>query len=59
MGRNRFYYLVELESEEVVRRVKPAFGVLRRLPMRGIMITSRSASAEYDFVSRYGSMHLE
>ena len=53
VGRNRFDYLVELESEEVVRGVKPDFGVLRRLPVRGIMVTSRSASTEYDFVSRY------
>jgi hypothetical protein len=30
VGRNRFDYLVELESEEVVRSVKPDFGVLRR-----------------------------
>jgi PhzF family phenazine biosynthesis protein len=53
VGRNRFDYLVELESEEVVRGVKPDFGVLKRLPVRGIMITSRSASIDYDFVSRF------
>jgi len=53
VGRNRFDYLVELESAEVVRGVKPDFGVLRRLAVRGIMVTSRSASPEYDFVSRY------
>jgi PhzF family phenazine biosynthesis protein len=53
VGRNHFDYLVEVESEEVVRGVKPDFGVLRRVAARGIMVTSRSASLEYDFVSRY------
>jgi PhzF family phenazine biosynthesis protein len=53
VSRNRFDYLVELESEEVVRGVKPDFGVLRMFAVRGIMVTSRSASPEYDFVSRY------
>jgi len=53
VGRNRFDYLVELESEEVVRGVKPDFGALRTLAARGIMVTSCSTSPEYDFVSRY------
>ena len=53
VGRNRFDYVVELESEEVVRGVKPDFSLLRTLPVRGIVVTSRSASPEYDFVSRF------
>lgn len=53
VGRNRFDYLVEVESEQVLRDVKPNFGVLRRLPVRGIMVTSRSGSPAYDFVSRF------
>jgi PhzF family phenazine biosynthesis protein len=52
VGRNAFDYLVELESEQVVRELQPDFGLLRRLPVRGVIVTSRS-SGEYDFVSRF------
>lgn len=54
-GRNRFDYIVELESEDAVRRVQPDFAPLRRLPSaRGVIVTSRpSAGSTYDFVSRF------
>jgi PhzF family phenazine biosynthesis protein len=52
VGRNAFDYLVELESEAVVRALQPDFGMLRKLPVRGIIVTSRGDS-EYDFVSRF------
>lgn len=45
--------LIELESEEEVRRVKPNFAALRKLPGRGIVITARSETPGVDFVSRY------
>jgi PhzF family phenazine biosynthesis protein len=53
VGRNRFDFLVELDSEETLRGLEPDFGLLRTLGARGVMITSRSASPEVDFVSRY------
>ncbi len=53
VGRNRFDYLIEVESEEVVRNLAPDFGLLRSVPMRGVMVTSRADSAPYDFVSRF------
>jgi len=52
VGRNAFDYLVEVESEEAVRSLAPDLGMLRRLPVRGIIVTSRASSA-YDFVSRF------
>lgn len=52
-GKNRFDYLIEVESEEVVRKVTPDFKLLASVPARGIIITSVSASDEYDFVSRF------
>ncbi|HKS83088.1 MAG TPA: PhzF family phenazine biosynthesis protein, partial [Candidatus Acidoferrales bacterium] len=52
-GQSRFDYLVELASEEEARALAPDFGLLRRLPVRGIIITSQSSSTEYDFVSRF------
>jgi PhzF family phenazine biosynthesis protein len=53
VGRNRFDYIVELESEQVVRAVQPDFAKLRTIGTRGIIVTSRSDSADYDFVSRF------
>jgi PhzF family phenazine biosynthesis protein len=53
IGRSQFDLLVELDSEDVVRAVKPNFGLLERVPVRGVIVTSRSDSGEYDFVSRF------
>lgn len=53
VGRNRFDYLVEVESEEMVRSLAPDFRLLRSLKERGVMVTSRTRSAGYDFVSRF------
>jgi PhzF family phenazine biosynthesis protein len=52
-GQSRFDYLVEVESEEIVRSLKPDFTALRQLKTRGVIVTSRAASAEYDFASRF------
>lgn len=52
-GRNRFDYLLEVESEKVVREIRPDFKLLASVPARGIIITSISDSDEYDFVSRF------
>jgi PhzF family phenazine biosynthesis protein len=53
IGKNSFDYLVEVESEQVLRNLKPDFRALAALPVRGIIVTSRSASPAYDFVSRF------
>ncbi len=53
IGRNRFDYLIEVESEEIVRAMRPDFTLLSSLPIRGVMVTSRSNNPEYDFVSRF------
>ncbi|MEZ4657644.1 MAG: PhzF family phenazine biosynthesis protein [Caldilineaceae bacterium] len=45
-------YLLELKSEDAVRRVQPNFAALKALPERGVVITSRGVG-EFDFVSRY------
>lgn len=51
VGRSRFDYLVEVDSEETVRGLKPEHSALGRLEVRGIMVTARGR--EYDFVSRF------
>lgn len=52
-GKNRFDYLIEVESEEVVRSITPDFKLLATVPARGVIITSVSDSDEFDFVSRF------
>jgi PhzF family phenazine biosynthesis protein len=53
VGKNRFDYLIEVESEEVLRNIKPDFAMLGTIPVRGVIVTSISASKDYDFVSRF------
>jgi len=51
--RSRFDDLVEVESEDVVRGLRPDFSRLKALPVRGIMVTSRASTPGFDFVSRF------
>jgi PhzF family phenazine biosynthesis protein len=53
IGRNVDDYLVEVDSEATVRGLKPDIGAIRRLPVRGVIVTSRAETAPYDFVSRF------
>ncbi len=51
-GRNRFDFLVEVDSEATLRALAPDFRLLGRLPVRGIVATCGSADPRFDFVSR-------
>lgn len=51
VGRNKFDYIVEVESEDAVRAMQPDHTRLRTIPVRGVIVTSRSS--EYDFISRF------
>ena len=53
VGRNRFDYLLEVDSEADVRAVSPDFGALRLLGGRGFIVTSRASGETFDFVSRF------
>jgi PhzF family phenazine biosynthesis protein len=54
VGRSQFDFLVEVESEAIVRRAAPDFGRLRQAPVRGTILTSRAdAGSGFDFVSRF------
>jgi len=52
-GRSGFDYLVEVESEEAVRALKPDFERIARLNVRGVIVTSQAKGSGYDFVSRF------
>jgi PhzF family phenazine biosynthesis protein len=51
--KNVFDYLVEVESEAELRALSPDLVALRRIPVRGVIVTARSASPTFDFVSRF------
>jgi len=53
IGKNRFDYIVELDSETTLRNLRPDFALLGEATDRGVIVTSPSDSAEYDFVSRF------
>jgi PhzF family phenazine biosynthesis protein len=55
IGKSQFDYLVEVESEDIVRNLQPDFASLAAIPVRGIIVTSRASSpgSGYDFVSRF------
>jgi PhzF family phenazine biosynthesis protein len=53
VGRSRFDYLVEVDSEDSIRKILPDFNLLKALPVLGIMVTSTATSPGYDFVSRF------
>ena len=55
---SRFDCLIELESESAVRSVAPDMAKLAALPVRGVIVTARSESSEYDFVSRFFAPRL-
>lgn len=53
VGKSRFDYLVEVDSEATLRRLTPNMPLLATLPIRGLIVTSRSEKSEFDFVSRF------
>jgi PhzF family phenazine biosynthesis protein len=52
-GRNRFDWLVEIESEDAVCSLVPRMTLLEAIPARGIIVTGRASSEGFDFVSRF------
>ena len=53
VGRSAFDYLVEVASAAAVRSMQPDFRRLGELPVRGVIVTSRSDQAGFDFISRF------
>ncbi len=50
-GKSIFDYLIEVESEDIVKNMAPDFTKLLKVPMRGVIVTAKAA--DYDFVSRF------
>jgi len=52
-GLNQWDYLIEVENDTIVKGVSPDLRVLRNLPVRGVIVTSRSTDEKFDFISRF------
>jgi PhzF family phenazine biosynthesis protein len=53
VGRNAFDYLVEVDSEATLRGLAPDHSMLRKLPVRGVIVTAHSSTPGFDFISRF------
>jgi PhzF family phenazine biosynthesis protein len=53
VGKSQFDYLVKVESEATLRGIAPDYKRLATVPVRGIIVTSKSADPRFDFVSRF------
>jgi PhzF family phenazine biosynthesis protein len=53
VGRSRYDLLVEVETEEVLRALRPDFGLLAGIDARGVIVTTQGADVRYDFLSRF------
>ena len=53
VGRNRFDYLVEVDTQATVERLSPDYARLAEIATRGIIVTARADSKGIDFVSRF------
>jgi PhzF family phenazine biosynthesis protein len=51
--RNRFDFLAEVESPEIVRTITPDIRAIEALGCRGLIVTARSNDGDHDFVSRF------
>ena len=55
IGKNQFDYLVEVDSEDVVRNLRPNISLLAQVPARGIIVTSRASSS----IRAFGKIEVE
>ena len=53
VSKNVFDYLVEVDSEETLRAMSPDHGMLRKLDVRGVIVTAPPSGGDFDFISRF------
>lgn len=53
VGKNRSDYLVQVKSEDILRGIMPDLAALAQVECRGVAVTCRSSTREYDFISRF------
>lgn len=52
VGHSKFDQVIHVESEQVIRDLKPDFARLHEISTRAIIVTSASDNPQFDFVSR-------
>lgn len=52
-GKNRYDFLVEVDSEETLFNLNPDMNLLREIPCRGFIVTAISDNEPFDFVCRF------
>lgn len=52
VGESKFDKLIHVEAEQALRALRPDFARLREMPMRSVIVTSKSEDPRFDFVSR-------
>lgn len=53
VGRSKYDYLLELASEDAVRKADPDHRRLASLPVRGVIVTARGTDNPFHFISRF------
>ncbi len=53
VGKNAMDYLVEVDSEQIVRSLNPNIAQIATIPVRGVIVTAKSSGGQFDFVSRF------
>ena len=53
VGRGKFDFLIQVESEDAVSALKPNLEDLASVDARGFIVTGRTQGSKYDFISRY------
>ena len=53
VGQTKFDKFFVVESEDAILSLSPDFQRLRQISMRGVIVTSQSAEAQFDFISRF------
>jgi PhzF family phenazine biosynthesis protein len=53
VGMTKWNYLVEIASDEELRKITPDFDLLESLEGWGTIVTAKSSSGEFDFISRF------
>ncbi|MBL8817399.1 MAG: PhzF family phenazine biosynthesis protein [Planctomyces sp.] len=52
-GRSRFDLLLQVQSAQIVRSLRPSMQALAECPVRGIIVTATGDLSDHDFISRF------
>lgn len=53
IGKNKEDYIIAVATESSLKALGPDFGLLKHIPVRGVIVTAPSDQQPYDFVSRF------